>query len=295
MNFDGYNTLQKDVEVPNENIDILIRQSTINSMELCPARIGYQDDEGYIKPFSEPLIFGNLVHECIALAIADDNMLTTVLSIGHVLDAILETEYELLDSSHNPLLTDTVSEASFALTEWWKWWEREHVTHPVTEHEMYAQLGTLADGRIIWLYGTPDYYSLDTLTAKDWKTAGRGWGAGKADHAIQASLYSHLIFANTGTLIKDWEFLVYNRRKGVWESHRTYRNRAQIESAKKVAWQRGLMLAHQIFPATPTVTENFKTKRGWYCQPKFCPAWNICEFKHLADSMDEDQIKQMEI
>jgi hypothetical protein len=293
MNFEGYGVITEGFDVPRDT-DVLIRQSTINSMELCAARIGYQDTEGYQQPFSEPLLFGSLVHECIALAITADDMLKTVLSIGHVLDAYLETEYPEWDYSDFNL-DSMIDEAQFALTEWWKWWEGEHVTNPVAEQELYAQLGTLPDGRILWLYGTPDLYSIEDAKLYDWKTAGRGWGAGKADHAIQASLYSHLVHQNTGIFIKDWKFFVYNRRKGAWESHQTARSAAESDSAALIAWMRGLEVAYGIYSATPTVTENFKDKRGWYCQPKYCPAWNICEFKYLADSIDEQQTKVMEL
>jgi hypothetical protein len=263
-------------------------------MELCSARVGYKGEEGFFPAFSEPLVFGSFVHEMIELIIAEEKALPIIANAEHILDAVLATKFEL-DPNYTQVAAfelaekGIIGEAQFAVTEWWKWWEKAHITTPISEHTMYAQLGTLADGRKVWLFGTPDLYSVVELLAKDWKTAGRGWSQGKADHAIQASLYSHLIHHNTGIFISDWEFLVFNRRTGDWESHPTTRTLEQVESAKRVAWMRALQNAYNIYPATPTTTEHFKTKRGWYCSPKFCNAWNICEFKYLADGLDEER------
>ena len=297
MNYNGYGIVDADASTPSDD-DVIIRQSTINSMELCAARIGYKDVEGYFDPFSEPLVFGSLVHELIELAIEDGDVSSIIDNADYVLDAVMATKFNIDPNEAQGLVFSMmergmVTEAQHALKLFWSWWEREQVTTPVSEHQMYAQLGILPDERKVWLFGTPDLYTVEGKKAYDWKTAGRGWSIGKADHMIQASLYSHLIHHETDVLIEDWEFLVLNRRKGEWESHKTTRNTQQIEAAKKIAWMRALMVAHEIYPATPIVTENFKTKRAWYCSPKFCPAWNVCEFKYIADGFDEQRKKEV--
>jgi hypothetical protein len=61
----------------------------------------------------------------------------------------------------------------------------------------------------------------------------------------------------------------------------------QIEANLANAWEYGKMIAAGAFPYTPGDAPYGKHKRGWWCSPTYCGAWNICPGKAtIADGTD---------
>ena len=142
----------------------------------------------------------------------------------------------------------------------------------------------------IFLGGTGDLVLEDEIV--DWKTSGSDWKKGKADLSIQATIYMPMYKQMLDVSIKNFTFWVYDRSKVRWVRHSTKRTIAQIDAALQTAYEYGLQLEAGIYPATPVPEGPFIKKRGWYCSPKFCGGWNICDVKYLNDDVDESVIAE---
>ena len=251
----------------------LIRQSDIGQMQLCPTRLQLKEKEGYSDFLSEPLLFGSVVHAAIEHLMSGSAMLA-VLDQQWIDTAIAVCEEERGNN--------TFVEAAFydALRECVMQWDAN--VRPLLNTDTHNQEQLLfapLDDTNFWLRGTPDIFWLSGPEAIDWKTAGRGWKAEKAQNILQAPLYTHLIEQNYGLFVAEWTFWVYNRSKKLWEAFPRFVDRQQVECAVQTALQYSRQIVADVFPATPVPYGSFTDKRGWYCSPRFCAAWNICDMK----------------
>jgi hypothetical protein len=271
--------------------DIFVRQSTIGQLQLCGGRVGYETHDGYLSALSEPLVFGTCLHYILGEDILSGNEQQDKLlqSMGDWIEEILVTDYDWsLDQVPNVHLFFSELGSAYRL---WRTNVLPHLTGELlwAEEEMLLPLG---DGRekAIVLRGTPDAIYSDQVV--DWKTAGRGWKQEKADVSIQASLYMALAKQKLNKSIRNATFWVFNRQSGKWERHQTDRTIPQIDAALRTAHQYGLQLEAEVFPCTPVPESSFNKKRGWYCSPKFCGAWNVCEAKYMNDGVNENVVAE---
>jgi hypothetical protein len=199
-------------------------------------------------------------------------------------EEILQDQYDwTLDKVDDP--DSFFSELGVAYRTW-REQVRPHLNDPlIIEEEMFLYLGE-GNTSNIWLKGTPDVVFADRI--HDHKTTGRAWKEGKAQHAVQAGLYMALVKQNSNIAPQEFMFDVYDRKNSVWDSWPVTRTEQEINASLQQAYQYGLQLEAGIFPATPTAEEYGKVKRGWYCSPKYCGAWNICTDKYINDDKDEN-------
>ena len=159
------------------------------------------------------------------------------------------------------------------------------------ETKITVPLGSLDDGRMVWLQGTPDLWTMGTVY--DWKTTGNPWkenggGLTRGSFGQQAPLYLHLV-STLGATATRFVFYVYDRGSGAWASHETVWSPASIGAALANAWEYGKMIGAGAFPYTPASDNYGKYQRGWHCSARYCGAWDICEGKRiLADGADMD-------
>jgi len=273
----------------DESQDTLIRQSTLGQMQLCPGRVGFDGKEGHLAMISEPLAFGTCTHEIISQHLINgeqqDKML---LSMDEWVEAILVEDYEWsLSQVYN--VRDFFAELAVAYR---TWVTNVLPTIPLDRIVLVEQeqLMFLGEGNMgnVFLRGTADLV-LDNLLL-DWKTSGRAWKQSKADFSVQASLYMPLHHQTLELNTREFWFWVYNRQKATWELLKTERTIAQIDAAMATALQYGLQIEAGAFPCTPVPEASFNKARGWYCKPKFCSAWNICDAKFMNDSFVETEV-----
>jgi hypothetical protein len=265
--------------------DIMTRQSEINQMLLCPGRVGFAEHPKYLAMVSEPLAFGTCVHHLISEDLINEEMQETLLlSMNDWVEVILQEQYEWsLDRVPNP--RDFFSEIAAAYGLW-----RTTVLPKLAGREVLAveeektMLLGEGDQKRIFLKGTADIVLADTLM--DWKTSGRAWSQDKADYSVQASLYMPLHKQALGVSLQKFSFWVYNRQGSSWDLLTTKRTIPQIDAALATALMFGRQIEAKAFPCTPSTEAFFKHKRGWYCQPKFCSAWNACDAKALPDGFN---------
>jgi len=273
----------------SEANDTLVCQSTIGQLQLCEMRWGYRTHPKYLEAISEPMAFGTCAHYlCEQDLRTGEERLDLLSNMGEWVEKILVEQYDWSVSQiSNP--TEFFSELSVAYRTWLTQIKPKLPSTPVgIETKMQMHLGEGNYGEI-HLQGTPDVIYEQYI--RDFKTAGRGWKADKADVSIQASLYPALVKENfSGLKIQDFIFDVYDRSKSEWTSFPVKRRVKDINSALKHAFATGLKLEAGLFTAQPVPEASFVKKRGWYCKPKFCGAWNVCEFKYLADDVDENEI-----
>lgn len=301
--------------------DLLIRQSTISSWRLCPARVGLSTEPGFVDFPNEGRTFGSTVHYHIEAVLAhfmagnDDR--TFPIQYAQI-EALLASADEVAEDNGftwgglgvtQDKLVAWLDEVRFAVRSW-----HENVWLPhfekdlelVVERTLMSPLGIIhdpdSDGyhgpcdlqcRGVWLHGTPDLYASGTL--HDWKTAKRGWRTNRDDEhqgqfSPQAPLYLWLWEQETGERIRDFTFWVFNRSSGEWERYDTHWTDDQIEASRHDAWQVARSIDAQAFPFTPAASTFGKYERGWWCSPDYCGAWNICPGKGMmSDGSDLDR------
>lgn len=270
--------------------DIHLSQTTVNSMDFCPAKQGYRDVEGYNHTPSLAMSFGTMGHGAIELDLvegelhrwtADDLLTLWEGGLWYERDGSWDL-HELISPAQ---LEIQLAEAVDMMKKW-----QRHVyptlnlsSEALIEERATKPLGMLDDGRVAWFGGTADVADPTAELILDWKTAGRGWDDSKARTAGQASAYTWLYGINSHL------YWVWNRQKKTWKSHATERTTAQVDSYLRHSWQRALQIGAGVYPATPWQTTFGKTKRAWYCSALYCGAWDVCEMKNLSDDVWEEQ------
>ncbi len=280
-----------DSPVPNEENDTFIRQSTINSLQQCGQRVALKSHPGYLEAVSEPLAFGTLTHHIIEQHLASGEMQDKLLmNMGAWVEPILLEEYDW-PINRVPDLHLFLGEIAIAYRSWVHYVlpEIQRAELLTQEEKMTLYLGEGRDGNI-FLQGTADAVTDKALV--DWKTSRRAWKPTKAQFSIQATLYPALVKQNLGRAIRRMDFWVYSRQDSQWVLHTARRTIDEIDTGLKIAYTYGLQLESGILPATPLEENYFDYKRAWYCSPRYCGAWNVCEFKHLPDDKDEDVIAE---
>ncbi len=260
-------------------------------------RVGLTNNEGFLSPVNEKMVFGTCTHYLAEQdLVSGSERLDLLTNMGEWVEPILSEQYDWsLDQVYDPIAF--FSELGVAYRTW-----RQQV-HPLMkgsvaiEQEMWLPLGEgnnsyLSAGKpdqaMIWLKGTPDAVYEDRIV--DLKTSGKAWSQAKADLSIQASLYMSLTKQELEIGIRKFTFYVYDRSKSRWDTIDTERTVPQINAALLTAYNYGLQHEAKIYPATPVPEANFNKKRGWYCQPHFCGAWNICDSKYINDGYDYTKV-----
>ena len=288
MNFDGFlEPVDLTDGIPEGAITI--RPSTVKSADLCPARVGYRDTPGYRDRASQAMSWGTMVHDGAERVLNGANPLE-VFRPAVLLDrwAVLaheRDEFDLHSAAPPERLSEWADEASEALHLWHKTVYPQLPLSDVDDIEVTLTRGLgVYKGRPVVMYGTPDLVLDGEI--HDWKTAGRAWSEGRANFEAQPSAYTYLKWGFDEEPHK-FVFWVYDRSKFEWTPIEVWRDVNQVSSWVMHAWMRTIQIEEGITPATPTMERYGKTVRGWYCGPKYCPAWDVCDFKWLGDDVDE--------
>lgn len=274
--------------------DLVMRRSLIDDFQLCPARIGYRGQPGYVEPVSDALVFGQGLHYLA-------NMHTMQQSpwqgnFEEWLEPYLNEEYDWT-IGQIPNYDAWKAEIYYAYMRWSLEIWPEVEPYLKRYDDWYAEqtlywLRHNEPGEVRrWLSGTPDLYN--GMGMVDYKTTGAAWQwyQAKVDLAIQPSIYLALHQHVYGELLPEFIFYVWDRKKKEWLKFVTKREQEQVDAAVNTADEYLAQYAARIFPATMVVEgRGGKKQRGWYCSAKWCPAWNICDKKFLNDSVDESEV-----
>jgi hypothetical protein len=271
----------------------IIRQSTIGQLQLCGMREYYRNHDGYVDYVSEPLLFGILFHAAVEQILLDDMSIIQVLDQDNLrmLAEVEETNRQVAISNLDKFHWDNLRAA---LVSWYDtlWPSISSQELLVVEEKLYAPLSDK-----VWLQGSPDVITRagsGSVVGRDWKTAGRGWKPEKAEASLQPALYSYLVEQNYGYKVDEWVFHVFNRRAHDWEHHAV--GGWDIDAAIQMALRYAEMLQNGLFVPNPTQYGSFSLKRAWYCSARFCPAWNVCEYKTIInDDKDIDELRTEEL
>ena len=282
--------------------DIVVSQSTIGSMQLCPGRVGLSQVEGFYATPSEAMFFGSVVHHMIEkfLLLGDPGAwpfeLSTTEAIRQAMDdaAVDESHgtagHFVIDEVATPdqvlMFIAEIRESVMAWYSqvWTAWFHEINIT--AMEQKLIMPLGILPDGRAVWLRGTPDVTTGGGIY--DWKTSKKAWllnsdGLSKGSFGPQAPLY----LALTGQRSGHFTFVVYDRATQKWETHPTVWSEEQVKASVLNAWETGKQIGAQGFPYTPFESSYGKYKRGWHCSPQYCGAWDVCPGKDsISDGVD---------
>lgn len=274
-----------DAPLFNEEEDTLVRQSIIGQLQLCAKRVELEGREGHLTMVSEPLVFGTCVHYLAEKDLeAGEPRLDLLTNMNEWVEEILTTQYDW-SLAQVPNVRDFFDELAGAYRLWRTQVRPTLKGTPLgVECEMRMYLGEGNRNRI-HLQGTADVLYPSRLV--DFKTSKRPWSQAKADVSIQASLYMALAKQVYDVEVKRMTFWNYARSKREWLPIHTVRTVKQIDAALLSAYEYGLQIEAGIFPATPVPEASFQKKRGWYCSPQYCGAWNICPSKYMNDDVDE--------
>jgi hypothetical protein len=254
----------------------------------CGYRVKLRNHPEHLEPVSEPMVFGSCQHYMISRDLLGEDTLDLMATMNEWVEEILVTEYDWsLDQVPNP--QDFFSELASAFTQWKTIVKPMLKETPVAiEQELFMPLGQgYYDGNV-WLKGTPDVVYPNQII--DWKTSGRPWKTTKAHAAIQVDAYMALVKQNYDISVRDWVFWIYDRKARQWDNIPTSRKVREIDAALTRLLDYGEAVETNILQAKPTTDTFGEIRRGWYCSPKFCGAWNICPMKYVNDSVDEKVI-----
>ena len=291
MNFEGYGDLDGIGLAPDEGA-LLIRQSDVSSMDLCPAKQGYLKSGAAVQVPSEAMSFGTMMHTFAEQRLLGwDGIATKPQLEAWWAENVERDGFDLFELSTQEKRDASLQEALAACAQW------DDDVRPLLnygdgvllEERLMSPLGRLPSGREVWAHGTPDVVSVALPRIDDWKTAARGWKDSKAHQTGQASMYSFLVESSMGVLVTEFIYWVWNRKQWQWDAVRTERSPAQIDSFMRHVWMRATQMDAGAFPFTPWQSTFGDYKRGWWCSAKYCAAWDVCEGKHLADDVWEEQ------
>ena len=275
--------------------DLLLRQSTIESMMLCPARVGYSTHPEHDHTPSEPMFYGTVVHAVIEDHITNGESLRLHSPdyVRELMEKIaVDDEFDIGATAPEHLLQSFAQEVVEAYQAWLsQWWAmKSNFFKPLAiEERLIRPLGTLPNGRAVWVHGTPDALLQSGMT--DWKTAGRGWSPGKGEVRIQTPTYLWLGEDIRGVREGIGDYVVYDRSKKTWSSFIVPVFETQIDAALQTLWEYARQIDAQVFPPTPAAPAG-RPGRGWWCQPKYCGAWDLCTYKGLvADDMNLTEVR----
>lgn len=283
--------------------DVIVRQSSIGSWQLCPGRVGHSTDEGFIATPSAAMYRGTLAHAVIAAALLSPegpmNSMPDRATVLALMDAIAPEQggfhpNQVASAGQVDLLIDEIQDAYVS---WYSTVYEPRIAHETlvaVERKLFLPLGTAHHDNVVWLQGTPD--AVMQAGVFDWKTGGRSWavnkeGLSKGSFGPQAPLYLALANHNLGTALQDFTFCVYAVEDRQWQFFPTRWDEHSIEAALLNALMVGRSIGAEAFPYTPFVSEFGKVKRGWHCSPTYCGAWNICPGKRMIeDGYDTEQV-----
>lgn len=304
MNWDGFKELTGgEFDTPWSD-DIIVSQSTMKELMYSPSRYGLRKQARAMgladPPPSGDMFFGTLVHAAIDQYVEGD--LSTIDATW--VEALAanpphpdDDGFNLWDVFPLDMVELWVDEINHAVDEWVTyWWDVEGQFIDLIQHEerIHRQLGTLPDGRRVFVAGTPDYvgYKFGAPTGWDWKTSKGPWTWAKAAGSPQAPILTWLLEPITGTLYMDWEFLVWDRKGKAWETWAldgAFGMTPEFVGATIMnAWQWARAIAYDVYPAVTMVTAGFqKSVRPWYAKPEYNPYWEIDPFRHYLDDIDD--------
>lgn len=302
-------TLAEVVEAAPETAadEVLIRQSTIESMQLCPAKVGYHSHPDYDPTPSQEMSFGSLVHELIAMHLSSDGCACDEFIPGelhdHAKEIVLNADvlevwrvvaerdgFDLHAMADDRSLETWSLEARDAYEAWvetvWPQIKGAHAREPLAVEEQWtAPIGFTKSGKRITLQGTGDLLMPGEL--HDWKTTGQSrLDEAKYISRPQGLLYAHLALVNRDVQVGQMVYWVWLRPKGEWLPVVQTITAEAVKASLDAAREWAEMIEHQVFPPTPCASTG-KSGRAWYCSARYCNAWNLCSFKSMVpDGVD---------
>ena len=257
---------------------IVLRQSWLNELSMCPER-ARQDREGLSKATdSTNTMIGNAVHagieHCLKLQINTGKSESLSTTVDFATQYWADNESDIVRWNHKP--EKALSIIRNNATAWWH--EVRPDLRPVAvEYEFELPL-VVDHSPQIWLKGTIDLIQEFPLPITDWKNPGRkptdAWE--KKRWSVQAAAYTWAV-ASMGdqgfgeALMFEFVYLVNG------DVYRTTVDYGPAEWASLVALARsaGTLIAADI-PVWPL------NMAGWHCAPKWCAAWNTCRGRYAG-------------
>lgn len=283
MLFDGLGNLPT-YDEPLDT-DLLIRQSTIESMMLCPTKVGLSLHPDYDSTPSEAMFFGTVIHATIEWRLLNGPhlCLSSPAWVTEFIRGLATDDGFNLDDVATATQIKTMADQAIVAYQTWEqqWWAfKGPAMKPLAiEQRLIRPLGTLPNGRAVWVHGTPDVLHQPGMV--DWKTAGRGWELGRATTRIQTPTYLWLGETIRGVREGIGEYIVYDRSRQEWSVHPVPVTEDTIQAALRTLWEYSRMIDAQVFPPTPN-TPTGRPGRGWWCSVTYCNAWNLCPYKALV-------------
>lgn len=278
----------------NSELDTVTRQSIVNQATLCEYRVKYSDHPHSLKQVSEQLAFGTCLHYMVEQTLLHGGVQDQLLvNMDEWVEPILNRDYEwsisLIPEPWQFLGELRVAYRSY-LAQTYPKLQQDKLLQVEAEMASWIGEGVLPDSNI-WLEGTADQVYVHEI--RDVKTTGRKWDQAKADTNIQASLYPALVKAHfDGLEVTRFTFDVYHRPKTEWVELTVVKTPEVINAALQTAHNMGLKQQLNIYTPSPVPPASWANKPGWYCSPKYCAAWNICEAKHVTGRTGLDQVAE---
>lgn len=268
---------------------IFVRPSSHSTWMNCQLAVQHRDHPQYDNTSTQQASFGTCVHMLNERHIEG----LTLDGVDHVLELWL-AEMDGRDEDIRPLAPKTRLEslASEALMAHQLWVQNfwlpvgSQLEAVAVEQRMEMPLGSLPNGREVWLRGTADFVTPGKIW--DWKTASVGWKPARMDEMTQHLFYAALVeYELDVRLPEEAAYVVYDRKdqSWAWSEFTTAVTRKQVKRALHEIFKMAAVLDAEAAMASPAKRGASwgQDGRGWWCSAKWCGAWDFCDGKFLLD------------
>lgn len=269
-----------------------VRPSALQSFFNCPLSVQLSSEVERVAPTMQTTR-GTVVHALIEDFILHGTLPPEVSDVADVARAIMNDRDEPIDHVPASYLWSMAGDALKAARSWVdQYWDLEgqFLEIVAVEEKLEMSLGHLDDGTEIMLAGTPDLITINSII--DFKTSTAGWSDSKMNEQYQHLSYAALAQAQHNSLPRKGVYVVYNFKTGEWEWSRfTVQIRQDdVDRALRAYFKMGKALHYQTAIGTPGKRGASwgQDGRGWWCSPKWCDAWEICDDKYLLDDGKAD-------
>jgi hypothetical protein len=258
---------------------VTIRQSTLKSWLMCPRSFWHKTWGDVTDPTSDAALIGTAMHAGIEFILHGGDAQQAHRRAQAELDLQWDECRKVTYKSH-----DVASAWVTKLLDQWLDTVYPQVPAPLVdsstglpmiEWPFNVTAGYIMDGTVeVRFSGTADYVD-ENGVVWDWKSAGRKYEQWEVDRwHVQPSVYTYALSQSTGDFYGDFQYGVMVRGNGatgqVVQTTRTAGDHQWVISQAHT-------LAAQIVANARDMNIWMTNDQGWWCSPKWCPAWDQCK------------------
>ena len=276
------------MKIDQENKRVLVRQSWLRDMLLCPERARFSQVKPEFKTINDSAAIGTAVHAGIEAVLSQNVSVSDAPQIS--LAKFRQLESESPGINHTNINPDTWHGHVVALTAAWA--KDIYPKIPLggaceTPFEVFT--GQSINGYELWFEGTMDYLHPNGIW--DWKTAARKYSVyEKQSQDIQASIYCFA--GNKMGVVKEQSMFNFGVIIRVEKAYGQIISINRSKAHSDFVIQQALSAVAYGFAMTdntgvPTDNRWLINDQHYLCSQRWCSWWSICKGAHISEPDNE--------